>query len=109
MYTYIYGTYHSRKQRHLRYFSELPPFYQLKTNTVDVTGGEPIAVLFQSISDVSAINPLVTHPFTTSMEEREKCYSFILSRTPHETIFIYQNNSKKTIKEYKEYYWQKKY
>jgi hypothetical protein len=23
-------------------------------------------------------------PFLTSMEERERCYSFILSRTPHE-------------------------
>jgi hypothetical protein len=27
-------------------------------NTVDVTGGKPIAVLLQSISGVSAINPL---------------------------------------------------
>jgi hypothetical protein len=52
-------------------------------NTADVTGGKPIAVLLQSISGVSVINPLVA--FTTSMEERERCYSFILSRTPHET------------------------
>jgi hypothetical protein len=37
-------------------------------NTADVTGGKPIAVLLQSISGVSAINPLVA--FTTSMEER---------------------------------------
>jgi hypothetical protein len=28
-------------------------------NTADVTGGKPVAVLLQSISDVSAINPLV--------------------------------------------------
>jgi hypothetical protein len=28
-------------------------------NTADVTGGKPIAVLLQSISDVSATNPLV--------------------------------------------------
>jgi hypothetical protein len=28
-------------------------------NTADVTGGKPIAVLFQSISGVSAIDPLV--------------------------------------------------
>jgi hypothetical protein len=28
-------------------------------NTADVTGGKPIAVLFQSISGVSAINPLL--------------------------------------------------
>jgi hypothetical protein len=30
------------------------------TNTADVTGGKPIAVLLQSISGGSAINPLVT-------------------------------------------------
>jgi hypothetical protein len=29
-------------------------------STADVTGGKPIAVLLQSISGVSAINPLVT-------------------------------------------------
>jgi hypothetical protein len=28
-------------------------------NTADVTGGKPIAILLQSISGVSAINPLV--------------------------------------------------
>jgi hypothetical protein len=28
-------------------------------NTADMTGGKPIAVLLQSISGVSAINPLV--------------------------------------------------
>jgi hypothetical protein len=28
-------------------------------NTADVTGGKPIAVLLQYVSDVSAINPLV--------------------------------------------------
>jgi hypothetical protein len=30
-------------------------------NTADVTDGKPIAVLLQSISDVSAINPLVSY------------------------------------------------
>jgi hypothetical protein len=35
-----------------------------------LTGGNPIAVLMQIISDVSAINPLVA--FSTSMEERER-------------------------------------
>jgi hypothetical protein len=44
-----------------------------------VTGGKPIAVLLQSISGVSAINPLVA--FTTSMEQRERCYYFILATT----------------------------
>jgi hypothetical protein len=31
------------------------------TNTADVTGGKPIAVLLQCISGVSAINPLVAN------------------------------------------------
>jgi hypothetical protein len=30
-------------------------------NTADMTGGKPIAVLLQSISGVSAINPLVVY------------------------------------------------
>jgi hypothetical protein len=55
------------------------------SNTVDVTGGKPIAVLLQSISGVSAINPFVAF---CAMEERERCYSFILSRTPHETVYL---------------------
>jgi hypothetical protein len=32
-------------------------------NIADVTGGNPIAVLLQSISGVSAINPLVAYPW----------------------------------------------
>jgi hypothetical protein len=50
-------------------------------NTADVTCGEPIALL-QSISCVSAINPLVAF---YDIHGRERCYSFILSRPPHET------------------------
>jgi hypothetical protein len=42
-----------------------------------VTGGKPIAVLLQPISGVSVIDPL-----------RKRCYSFILSRTPHETLTV---------------------
>jgi hypothetical protein len=45
-----------------------------------VTGGKPIAVLLQFTSVVSAINPIVAF-----YDIRERCYSFILSRTPHET------------------------
>jgi hypothetical protein len=45
------------------------------SNTADVTGGKPIAVWSQFISGVNAINALVA--FTTSMEERERYYSFI--------------------------------
>jgi hypothetical protein len=44
-----------------RYYSETPTFYQnyLSTRNAHVTGGKPIAVRSQSISDVSAVNPLV--------------------------------------------------
>jgi hypothetical protein len=51
-------------------------------NTADMTGGKPIAVLLQSISGVSAINPLVAF---YDIHGGKRCYSFILSRTPHET------------------------
>jgi hypothetical protein len=54
-----------------RGISDSSKFYQnylAMSNTADV---------------VNAINPLVA--FTTSMEERERCYFFILSQTPHET------------------------
>jgi hypothetical protein len=40
----------------------MPTFYQnylAMRNTANVTGGKPVAVLLQSISGVSAINPLV--------------------------------------------------
>jgi hypothetical protein len=48
-----------------RDISDIPlrhPFYQnllAMKNTADVTGGNPIAVFLQSITGVSAINPLV--------------------------------------------------
>jgi hypothetical protein len=43
--------------------------------TADVTDGNPIALWSQSISVVSAVYPLVA--FTTSIEERDRCYSVI--------------------------------
>jgi hypothetical protein len=46
-----------------------------------VTGGKPIAVLLQSISGVSAINPLVAF-YDIYGGKREVL--FILSRTPRE-------------------------
>jgi hypothetical protein len=85
------------QQRHLRYSSRDTrktwvsyPFYQnllAMRNIADVIGGKSIAVLLQSISGVSAINPL--SPFTTSREKRERCYTFILSETPHMTKYVY--------------------
>jgi hypothetical protein len=61
-------------------------FYQndlAMRNTADVPSGKPIAVWLQSTSGGDAVYPLVA--FYDIQEERESCYSFILSRTPHET------------------------
>jgi hypothetical protein len=62
--TYIH-TYHSRlirtaeaSQTLLRDTHVLPKSLAMR-NTADVTGGKPIAVLLQSISGISTINPLV--------------------------------------------------
>jgi hypothetical protein len=62
--TYIPLTLYPR--RGSRGISNIPPRHPRLTkkklamrNTADVTGGNPIAVLLQSISGVSAINPLV--------------------------------------------------
>jgi hypothetical protein len=69
----------------LRYFSETPTFYQnyiAMRNSADVTGGKPIAIRSQSISVVSAFNPLVAF---YDIHGRKGEVLFILSRTPHET------------------------
>jgi hypothetical protein len=64
-------------------------------NTADVTGGKPIAVLLQSISGVSAINPLVAfYDIHGGKREVLFFYSFILSRTPHKTISNLQFSNK---------------
>jgi hypothetical protein len=85
---------HGFVQRGSRDISDIPEtlfttFYKNELamrNTVDMTGGKPIAVLLQSLSGVSAINPLVAfYDRHKKDDERERCYSFILSRTPHET------------------------
>jgi hypothetical protein len=49
-------------------------------NTADVTGGKPIAVLLLLLLNLKS-------RFATSIEERDKCYYFILSRIPHETYY----------------------
>jgi hypothetical protein len=48
-----------------------------------MTGGRPIAVLLQSISGVSTINPLVAF-YDIHGGKREVLF-LLLSRTPHET------------------------
>jgi hypothetical protein len=60
-FTYIPLTLYPQRPEAL--FSETPTFYQnylAMRNTADVTSGKLIAVGSQSISGVSAINPLVT-------------------------------------------------
>jgi hypothetical protein len=65
IHTYIHTTHAlspKGQQRHPKYSSETPTFYQnllAMRNTADVTGGKPLAVLLQSISGVSDINHLV--------------------------------------------------
>jgi hypothetical protein len=47
---------------YLSYSSETPTFYEkwlAMGNSAAVTGGKPIAVLLQSISGVSVVNPLI--------------------------------------------------
>jgi hypothetical protein len=51
-----------------------------------MTGGKPITVLLQSVSGVSAIIPLVAF---YDIHGGKGFYSFILSRSPHETTTIY--------------------
>jgi hypothetical protein len=78
-------TYHSRfipegvaeaSQIFLRDTHVLPKLVNYEEGD-NVTGGSP---------GVSAINPLVAFYDIVAMEERERCYSFILSRTPHKTM-----------------------
>jgi hypothetical protein len=52
-------------------------------NTADVTGGKPIDVFLQFISDVSAINPLDAY-YDIHGGKREVIF-FYFVRTPHET------------------------
>jgi hypothetical protein len=62
----------------------MPTFFQnylAVRNTAEVTGGKPIAVLWQSISDLSAVNPLVAF---YDIHGRKGAALFALSRTPHE-------------------------
>jgi hypothetical protein len=49
-------------------------------NTADVTGGKPIAVLLQSISGLSAINPLVAF-YDIHGGKREVLFFYFVSDT----------------------------
>jgi hypothetical protein len=54
-------------------------------NTADVTGGQPIAVLLQSISGVSAINPLVAF-YDIHGGKREVLFFYFVPGTPRDLI-----------------------
>jgi hypothetical protein len=61
---FVFSTTSSGKQQHFHLMIVIPmKVHHLNlsvlANTADVTGGKPMAVLLQSISGVSAINPLV--------------------------------------------------
>jgi hypothetical protein len=53
-------------------------------NTADVTGGKPIAVLLQSISGVSAINPLVAF-YDIHGGKREVLFFYCVPDTTRDT------------------------
>jgi hypothetical protein len=67
-------------------------------NTADVTGGKPIAVLLQSISGVSAINPLVAF-YDTHGGKREVLFFYFVPDTTHTFYlrFIYKPNETKLV------------
>jgi hypothetical protein len=53
--------------------------------TADVTGGKPIAVLLQSISGVSAINPLVAF-YDIYEGKREVLFFYFVPDTTRDTV-----------------------
>jgi hypothetical protein len=55
-------------------------------NTADVTGGKPIAVLLQSISGASAINPLVAF-YDIHGRKREVLFFFFVQDTTRDTLY----------------------
>jgi hypothetical protein len=83
------------QQRHLRHSSETPTFYQNQLairNTADVTGGNPIPVLLQSISGVSAINPLVAF-YDIHRGKREVLFFSFVPDTTRDTSSIRIENT----------------
>jgi hypothetical protein len=57
-------------------------------NTADVTGGKPIAVLLQSISGVSAINPLVAF-YDIHGGKREALFFYFVPDTTRDVNFFH--------------------
>jgi hypothetical protein len=63
-------------------------------NTADVIGGKPIAVLLQSISGVSAINPLVAF-YNIHGGKREMLFFYFVPDTTRDTSFTRIKNNLK--------------
>jgi hypothetical protein len=61
------------------------------TNTADVTGGKPIAVLLQSISGVSAINPLVAFYDIHGGKREVLIFYFIPNTTRDSGMYVHYN------------------
>jgi hypothetical protein len=57
-------------------------------NTADVTGGKPIAVLLQSISDARAINPLVAF-YDIHGGKREVLFFYFVPDTTRDFLSFY--------------------
>jgi hypothetical protein len=55
-------------------------------NTADLTGGKPLTVLLQSISDVSAINPSVAF-YDTHGRKREMQFFYFVPDTTRESKY----------------------
>jgi hypothetical protein len=60
-------------------------------NTADVTGGKPIAVLWQAISGGNAINPLVAF-YDIHGGKREVLFFYFVPDTPRDkSLYLNQN------------------
>jgi hypothetical protein len=59
------------------------------SNSADVTGGKSIAVFLQSISGVSAINPLVAFYDIHGGNREVLFFYFVLDTTRHELIITF--------------------
>jgi hypothetical protein len=57
------------------------------SNTTDVTGGKPIAVLLQSISGISAMNPLVPF-YDIHGGKREVLFFYLVPDTTRDDLIL---------------------
>jgi hypothetical protein len=62
------------------------------SNTADVTGGKPITVFLQSISDVSAINPLVAF-YDIHGGKTEMLFFYFVPDTTRETLALIKSTT----------------